>query len=177
VARDPFLISVSRLRRQLGAVQACAVSGPFDPTGELKAPSPGESDVPEGDEVTFDGTLETIPNGLIASGEVTGRWVGECRRCAEPLKGELATEVRERYLEGVAAGDDEAYPLEGDTIDLGPMIRDAIVLELPLAPLCSQGCKGLCGQCGADLNKDDCGCGDLLDPRWARLDVLRPDQG
>jgi uncharacterized protein len=176
VARDPFVVGAARLRKQLGAVQACAVVGPFDPSGELKAPSPGESDVPAGDDVSFEGTLESIPRGVMVSGLVRARWVGECRRCATPLHGSLEVPVKERYLEG-APEDDEAYPLEGEQIDLGPMVRDAVVLELPLAPLCSEDCKGLCGQCGEDLNEGDCGCGDPVDPRWARLDVLRPEQG
>jgi uncharacterized protein len=175
MARDPFLFGVARLRKQLGAVQECSATGVFDPSGELKAPSRGESDVPEGDDVSFVGTVEAIPNGVVVSGTVTGRWVGECRRCAKVLHGDLTTQVRERYLEGISVDDDEAYPLSGDTIDLGPMVRDAVVLELPIAPLCSEACKGLCGQCGADQNEEGCDCGEPIDPRWATLDVLRPE--
>lgn len=175
MAADPFVVGVARLRTQLGATKECHVQGPFDPTGELKAPSPGESDVPEGDDVSFDGILESIPNGIMVTGTVRARWIGECRRCAEALAGELSTNVKERYLVGVAPDDEEAYPLEGDLLDLGPMVRDAVVLELPLAPLCSADCKGLCGQCGANLNEGECGCRAPSDPRWAKLDVLRPE--
>ena len=175
MALDPFVVGVARLRTQLGATTACALEGPFDPTGELRAPSPGESDVPEGALATFDGQLEAIPKGIVASGTVRAPWVGECRRCAVPLSGEIETFVRERFKESVA-DDDEAYPLDGDFVDLGPMIRDAVILELPLAPLCKADCKGLCGQCGTDLNESSCDCEAPTDPRWARLDVLRqPD--
>ena len=175
MALDPFVVGVARLRTQPGAVTACALEGPFDPDGELRAPSPGESDVPEGGLVSFDGQLESIPKGVVASGSVRSPWVGECRRCARPLDGELELHVSERFLEG-AAPDDEAYPIEGDLADLGPMIRDAIILELPLAPLCSEDCRGLCTSCGADLNEGPCGCEAPTDPRWATLDVLRqPD--
>jgi uncharacterized protein len=52
-------------------------------------------------------------------------------------------------------------------------VRDAIVLELPMAPLCRDDCRGLCPQCGADRNEADCGCVAPADPRWANLDVLR----
>ena len=176
MATDPFVVGVARLRRQLGAVDQCAVHGVFDPSGELKAPSPGEADVPAGDEVAFVGTIESIPNGVVVSGDVTGRWEGPCRRCAERVTGEIDGPVRERYLEGLDPSDEEAYPLVGDLVDLGPMVRDAIVLELPLAPLCSEACKGLCSQCGKDLNVGPCGCEDPIDPRWARLDVLRPSE-
>ena len=52
-------------------------------------------------------------------------------------------------------------------------MRDAIVLELPMAPLCREDCRGLCPQCGADRNEAECGCVAPRDPRWANLDVLR----
>jgi len=174
--RDPFAITVARLRTQVGAVRSVEVAGPFDPTGELAAPSPGEADVPQGDEVAFTGTLVSISGGVVVSGEVTGRWIGPCRRCAGEVRGTLAVAVKERYLEHPAPDDEEAYLLEGDLLDLGPMVRDAIVLELPLAPLCSETCKGLCVQCGSDLNDGPCGCRELTDPRWATLDVLRSSE-
>ena len=169
---DPFVVGVARLRRQLGATVHCVAEGPFDPTGEMAPTSPGESFVPEGDDVSFDGQLEAIPGGVVASGEVAARWRGTCRRCATNVGGALDLSVRERFVEGPREEDD-AYAITGDLIDLGPMIRDAVVLELPLAPLCSEGCQGLCVTCGADLNAGSCDCEAPIDPRWARLDVLR----
>jgi len=172
VAIDPFVVGVARLRTQLGATAPCHLQGLFDPSGELKAPVPGESEVPDGGEVIFDGTVESIPKGIVASGRVTTTWEGVCRRCAVDVGGEIDVAVRERFIEK-AAPEDEAYLLKGDLVDLGPMIRDAVVLELPIAPLCHEGCKGLCTQCGADLNEGPCGCEAPGDPRWATLDVLR----
>jgi len=178
MAAGPFMVSVARLRHQLGALAPCALEGPFDPEGELASISPGESEVPPGADVRFDGQLESIHKGLIVTGEVRSLWTGVCRRCAIEVDGEVATRVRERYLEGAGPEDEEAYGFEGDLIDLGPMIRDAVVLELPLAPLCSEDCQGLCVQCGADLNAGPCGCEAPLDPRWASLEVLRqPEEG
>jgi len=72
-----------------------------------------------------------------------------------------------------AASDEELYPIVDETIDLGPLARDAVVLELPMAPLCREDCAGLCVQCGANRNEGDCGCVAPRDPRWANLDVLR----
>lgn len=72
--------------------------------------------------------------------------------------------------------DDEAYAIVDDDLDLRPMVRDAVVLELPLAPLCRADCRGLCPQCGADLNEETCQCEPPRDPRWANLDVLRTAQ-
>ena len=175
---SPFTVSVARLRHQLGAVAPCALEGDFDPDHELGAVSPGESEVPEGGIARFDGQLESIPKGVVVSGEVTSPWVGECRRCAIEITGTVAVRVRERYLEGVGPEDEEAYGFEGDLIDLGPMVRDAVVLELPLAPLCREDCKGLCVECGADRNEGECGCEAPIDPRWASLEALRrPEEG
>ena len=72
-----------------------------------------------------------------------------------------------------AAADEEIYPIDDDVIDLAPLVRDSVVLELPGAPLCREDCAGLCPQCGANLNEGPCGCVAPRDPRWANLDVLR----
>ena len=173
VAIDPLIVGIARLRRQPGATVHTIVAAPFDPDGSLAPTSPGESYVPDGDDVAFDGVLECIPNGVVVRGIVTSRWRGECRRCAKVVGGDLSVALSEPYLETAQPGDDEAYPLDSDLLDLGPALRDAILLELPLAPLCEEDCKGLCGQCGADLNDGPCSCEPPTDPRWARLDVLR----
>jgi uncharacterized protein len=112
----------------------------------------------------------------VVTANVTARWVGECRRCARAIGGELSVPVKERFLEHVT-DEDDAYPLEGDLLDLADLVRDALILELPLAPLCRDDCKGLCVTCGADLNEADCGCGAPIDPRWANLDALREPDG
>ena len=57
--------------------------------------------------------------------------------------------------------DEDTYPLEGDQLDLRPLVRDALLLELPLAPLCREDCRGLCAECGADLNLGPCQCRPL----------------
>ena len=96
----------------------------------------------------------------------------EVTRCATPVSGELTIAVNERFGDAPIA-EDELYPITDDTIDLGLLVRDAIVLELPMAPLCREDCRGLCPQCGADRNEGDCACVAPKDPRWANLDVLR----
>ncbi|MEI6710017.1 MAG: DUF177 domain-containing protein, partial [Actinomycetota bacterium] len=67
------------------------------------------------------------------------------------------------------------YPIDQDFIDLAPMVHDAVFLDLPLAPLCSSNCKGLCPYCGIDRNEATCECQGDTDPRWATLDTLRFD--
>jgi uncharacterized protein len=130
------------------------------------------SGVPEGESIYVDVVLEAAEEGILATGEVSTSWSGECRRCLGPAGGRLSVQVRELFLAG---GDPEVtYPLAGEHMDLEPMARDAVILELPLAPLCRPDCRGLCSSCGADLNKGPCSCPPQpLDPRWSALDALR----
>jgi uncharacterized protein len=60
-----------------------------------------------------------------------------------------------------------------EAIDLGPLVHEAILGELPMAPLCRDDCQGLCASCGVNRNEEQCSCVAPLDPRWASLDVLR----
>ena len=126
--------------------------------------------VPAGAEAECDLTLRPFEGGIEVEGTVPAPWVGICRRCAEPVAGELRIPVHERFAD---EPDDDFYPIVDDAIDLGPLVRDAVVLELPMAPLCRDDCAGLCPQCGANRNEGDCGCVAPRDPRWANLDVLR----
>ena len=71
---------------------------------------------------------------------------------------------------------------EDETIDLGQLIREQFYLSLPMKPLCRPDCRGLCPDCGTDLNAGACGCVErTVDPRWAALAALKdssnPDRG
>jgi uncharacterized protein len=130
--------------------------------------------VPEGASVCADLELASYPGGITVTGTVRAPWQGECRRCGGPVSGQTVAEVRERYVpEGGTDEDEDAYPLVGDQLDLEPLARDAVLLDLPLAPLCSDGCLGLCPQCGANWNNGPCDCSPPGDPRWSALDALR----
>lgn len=159
-------------------------SGPIGLDGELAPRHAVESTVLPGRDVTCELTLECIPHGVVVSGTLRAGWAGVCARCATPVEGELFVQVREHFtstperdaLGGTAltgTEGDDAYPITEDALDLLPMVRDAILLELPLAPLCKEGCRGLCPWCGGDLNDQQCACEAPRDPRWANLDVLR----
>jgi uncharacterized protein len=160
---DPFVVHVARLRRAAGA------SAPLEELGI----DPWRSVVPLDAEAECDVTLRPFNGGIAAVGTVSAPWVGVCRRCTAPVAGELRIAVQERFVNAPLSAEDDLYPIEDDTIDLGPMVRDAVVLELPAAPLCRDDCRGLCPQCGADRNEGECGCVAPRDPRWANLDVLR----
>jgi uncharacterized protein len=131
--------------------------------------------VPAGAEAAVEVTLVPFDGGIDVEGTVTAPWIGTCRRCADPVSGTLEVAVHERYAEDPLSSmsDDDLYPMDDDTLDLAPLVRDALVLELPMAPLCRPDCAGLCPVCGVDRNAGDCGCVVPRDPRWANLDVLR----
>ena len=174
---DPFVVHVARLRSVLGTRWHEVRRGPVDPEGVIAARSPADSCVPEGADALCEVTLESFAGGVMATGTVAAPWKGVCRRCTRPVEGLIRVQVRERFTEPAAGygdpDDDEAYPIVDDHLDLRPMVRDAVVLELPLAPLCSEECRGLCPYCGCDRNEETCGCEAPRDPRWANLDVLR----
>jgi len=177
MASDPFVLHVAALRRHAGARQERRVVAPIDLIEEMRPTTDAESSVPPGADVECDLVLESYPGGVMVSGTVTAPWSGTCGRCTGPVDGRLVVGVRERYVEAVPRPgeppDEEAYPIVDDELDLRPLVRDALVLELPLAPRCSSSCRGLCPVCGADRNTEDCGCEPPRDPRWANLDVLR----
>ena len=134
--------------------------------------------VPDDAEVGVELTLSSYPEGIMATGTVTAPWQGECRRCGGPVTGRLSVPVREHYaIAGAGAEDEDAYPMGDDVLDLEPLARDAVLLELPLAPLCADDCLGLCPQCGANLNLEMCGCEAPADPRWSALSALRDMEG
>jgi uncharacterized protein len=138
--------------------------------------------VPEGAEVDAEVTLSSYPGGITATGTVSAPWQGECRRCGGVVTGEVQASVRERYVPadaGIVPVDPEAdvYLMTDDLLDLEPLARDAVLLELPLAPLCSDDCLGLCPVCGANRNLETCACAPPADPRWSALDALREVEG
>ena len=130
------------------------------------------SRVPDGAPVRLDLELQAVNDGIVAVGEIRADWVGECRRCLKGAGGEVIAAVQEIY---------ERDPVEGETrqlgdamVDLTELARDAVLLELPIAPLCADDCAGICPTCGVDRNETDCDCqATETDPRWAALSDLR----
>lgn len=102
-------------------------------------------------------------------GNVAARLRFACSRCLAPFDADISSLFTMFYTEGdsIASGEDEvelaeedlvSVSYEGDEIDFAPEIAEQVIMELPLKPLCSDGCQGLCAVCGADLNEGDCGC-------------------
>ncbi len=132
----------------------------------------GDSEVVDGTPVWVDVVVESLSDGLTVNGEVRTTWTGTCPRCLGPATGPLVAEVQELYQ--VHPTSEEAFPFDGEQLDLGPMVRELVLMELPAAPLCRDDCAGICPTCGADRNMAPCDCGgEVSDPRWAGLDALR----
>ncbi|SRR5579875_3347981 len=165
-----FQVNVARLRKEVGARRHELRRGPADPDHALTPATSADSRLPEGAEAVCDVVLDSYPGGIMVTGTVSVPWTGVCRRCIAPVGGQLEVEVRERFSPDP---DDEAYPIVDDELDLQVLVHDVVATELPLAPLCDVGCRGLCPQCGADRNVESCSCVAPRDPRWASLDALR----
>ncbi len=116
--------------------------------------------------------LESLTDGLVVDGQVSAPWADSCRRCLAPAAGVVLGEIRELYQ--VVLTDPDAFEIVGDQIDLAAMVREIILLDAPLAPLCRLDCAGLCPTCGIDLNTASCDCVTaVVDPRWEALSQLK----
>ena len=171
MAERSFVVSVAALRKRAGSRRPVQLSGP------LPGLSVSGSAVADGTPIEADLVLESLQGeAILATGTVVSAWEGACRRCLGPASGELRVEVRELFE--TASDQEETYPLTGDRVDLEPLVRDAVLLELPQAPLCSEECKGLCPTCGINRNEGTCTCEPTnRDPRWAALDELKEHRG
>jgi uncharacterized protein len=122
--------------------------------------------------VSVDVVFESLTSGIIGTGTVSTPWVGECRRCLTRVAGTAVGHLRELFE--VHPTDEDVFPIVGEQVDLEPLVLEAVLLDLPIAPLCKPDCLGLCVVCGVDRNQGDCGHTDRpVDPRWAALESLR----
>jgi uncharacterized protein len=127
---------------------------------------------------------------VFATGTFRGHLVVACSRCVGPVRLEIDDKLRVTFLppgempeEGenedgedeveVSEGDLDTFPFDGERVDLEPVLREQFVLAVPFAPLCGETCKGLCPQCGIDLNTGTCACEKPVDPRLAALKGLK----
>ena len=186
------------LSRQAGSARARQLTVPAPEDLRLELAS-----VPVGASVELDVRFEAVTEGILVTGSATAPLVGECARCLAPLASTVTASFTELYLyderprgprethDGRRAHDqhdqhdkhewhdeyeeqDEERYLDGDLLDLEQAFRDAVVLALPMSPLCRDDCPGLCVECGVPLA--DAGPGHrheaAADPRWAALRQL-----
>lgn len=170
--RSELVLDTHELARQPGASRHVQTTVPA-PTGLGLA----VIEVPPESEVELDVRLESVVEGVLVTGTAVVQLRGECVRCLGEVSRELTVDLQELYVyPGSEAEADEASRLQGDLLDLEPILRDQVVLDLPFRPLCRDDCEGLCAVCGANLN-DDPGHGHEapMDPRWAAIADLALD--
>jgi uncharacterized protein len=176
--KDPLVLDVRTLQRRPGSMVTVTRS----------APAPADlgvamARVPEGSPIDLDLRLESVLEGVLVSGTADLQVSAECSRCLDPVEWhqeldltELfrypATDARGAVVEEEDESDDPLPVMQDDLIDLHPTLRDAVVLDLPLAPLCREDCPGLCPDCGARLAEDPQHAHETSDPRWAALAAL-----
>jgi uncharacterized protein len=162
----PFVVPVTELLRAPGSRR------PVQEQMAAEGLAMSDSHVPDGAPVTVDVVLESLSDGVTVVGRVTAPWEAACRRCLGPARGMIDADVDELYQQVPTS--DEAFLFDGDLLDLGPMVRETVLVELPLAPVCRPDCAGLCAVCGADRNTVDCGhVAAPTDQRWSALEGLR----
>lgn len=164
---SPFVVNVVELRRASGQRRPHHIEEPVEWGVELT------TTVPE-PPLRGDLTLEAISGGIMVEGDVAFRVRFGCNRCL--TEWEEDRDVRLRQL--VADDGSTEYSLDGDDLDLEPIVRDEVILAMPLRSLCTEDCLGLCPQCGGDLNTGACpGHGGEVSGPFAGLrELLEPQE-
>ncbi len=165
-----FTYSVAEILGRPGEYRDLRIVEPLEGAGTALArlnASPVEADL----------RAESVVEGILVTGRAGAGVTFECSRCLTEFPSELEVELCELFVGGsnrAPQPEEDSYEVTGTEIDLEPMLRDALVLALPLNPMCSPDCKGYCAGCGQNLNEGECTCSpDDVDPRWAGLEDLR----
>ena len=175
--RSPMVFSTLELGRRPGTMQEL--------TRRIEAPEAIGTDViavPAESPLEVGLRLESVLEGVLATGEVRATATGSCVRCLEPVTASVTAPFQELFVHpervahhrktGAVDEQTEEYEVQGDHIDLEPVLVDAVVLALPFQPVCRPDCPGLCSECGARLADDPGHHHELLDPRWSQLTAL-----
>ncbi|WP_205877197.1 YceD family protein [Mycobacterium camsae] len=175
-AVTPLTIDVARLGRRPGSMLEIhdTVDSPSRIGVELIAIQPG---APLG----LDLRVESVSEGVLVTGTVDAPTAGECSRCLSPIQGSVQVGLTELFAYPDSATEatteeDEVGHVVDQTINLEQPIIDAVGLELPFSPVCSPDCPGLCPQCGVSLAAEPGHQHEQIDPRWAKLAEMLPDQ-
>jgi uncharacterized protein len=180
---NPFILNTHDLPRRAGEMKEYQLDIPAH--ARIGIPLIA---VPEGDLVELDIRLESVAQGVLASAEIYAVAHGECIRCLDPVEVVIDRKIQELYRyeptnekgrkkrredEDVDLEGEEEHQMEGDLMDLEIPIIDAIILTLPVNPLCSDECLGLCPDCGEKWEKLPEGhAHEVIDARWSGLDGL-----
>jgi len=161
---SPFVFPISDVLSDAGSRRAIEVETSIDWGFEMAAVGP---------HLKAELVLENASGVLIVRGPVETTLKLTCDRCLTVWAEALRVEITEALG---FDGDGDGYALESGTADLEPVLRDALLLEVPLRPMCRDDCLGLCATCGADLNTATCPGHDVesTSPFAALRDLLEP---
>lgn len=122
--------------------------------------------------------LSRTREGILVQGRLETAREGECRRCLTTMSIPIELTLEELFEYQPGKEVQSEFSIESDTtLDLTPLLREEIIVNTPLAPLCKPDCAGLCPQCGQNLNEGQCTCErEDIDPRLAVLMQLRRNQ-
>ncbi|WP_344086438.1 YceD family protein [Nostocoides veronense] len=178
--RSPLVFSTLALGRRPGSM--------LEVSREVECAEPIGTDVievPAREPLDVEVRLESVLEGVLATGSVRATAVGACVRCLDQVSVDVDGTFQElfAYPERAARGrkvgatDEETqeYEVQDDLINLEPVLVDAVVPSLPFQPVCREDCPGLCPQCGFRLADDPAHAHELLDPRWSALAGLAGD--
>jgi uncharacterized protein len=180
---NPFILNTHDLPRRAGEMKEYQLDIPAH--ARIGVPLIA---VPEGDLVELDIRLESVTEGVLASADIYAIAHGECIRCLDPVEVVVDRKIQELYRyeptnekgrrkrrddEDVDLEGEEELQMEGDLMDLEIPVIDAIILTLPVNPLCSDECLGLCPDCGEKWeNLPEGHAHEVIDARWSGLDGL-----
>ena len=156
-----------------------ARGGARETVGELKQDDPAleGTEIRLLEPVAVRGRMQPIGEGRFYwQGTARTAVEGECRRCLTPVATPLQLEIGALFTQDPEALDDpDSYPVTPDAteIDITPAVREELVLAAPRYVVCRDDCKGLCPQCGRDLNAGPCGCSPVTEARWQPLKALK----
>jgi uncharacterized protein len=147
-------------------------------SGSIPGLAGGMGRVDDAGPVYVDATMTSREDGIDVKGRAWGRFDLSCSRCLLEYAEEFGVNFKETYYyEAELADERDGYEISGQTVDLEPMLRDAIVLSIPIRPVHSEDCRGLCTMCGTDLNVATCEhVEEPTDIRWAPLAKLFADE-
>jgi len=161
-------IDVSRIAADNGAKQN------FDDQLALDKLSVYMIDYNFAEPFTCNGEIVNIDGKLYLSAHLVGNAMTRCARCLAATSVKIDLAINEVFSTGqIQKEDTDIIYIDGFTIDFDEVAINAILTDSSVSVLCKPDCKGLCFECGADLNDSDCGCDrDKVDPRFANLDQL-----
>lgn len=184
MARSPFLFNTHDLPRRPGEMREANLR-----ITEHEELGFDVLSIPKNEPIEIDLKVESVSEGVLASAHIESVAIGECGRCLEPLKFEISEDFQELYEyqkdtrqktkkkpvdESDESDELDVRQMDGDDIDLDGPIRDAIILNLPLNPLCKPDCLGLCPECGEKFeNLPENHSHEKIDARWAALGDLK----